>query len=367
MRNYFWVLFLFPYSCFVNADDIAWENECIGYYRLQLPNDLEVGIYPAKRIYTEDSGGIKAIFGEYHEFRGQGKNVSSPYSGIYYENYLIMPSGNGFSNLNEYKERLSRRFSEHNYVYNIKNYLPYSFFASYEYSHSLYINKGNRLYQFMKGGGREFPPLGPNKNNFNLNNESDTTSLLERFRTRELYEIPEEKGFCFPYGFIANDSSAEDRDIAVTYRMKSHPDVMIVFQDASYQLPYRVPLNTDLTPMKDYDAKDYAKWLWNKVYMIYPGKRELLSSGWFGSGWFSVEMDGRKGSGSFLQVTRKDGKKDYGYLAFVRADPQNSTQKPDLQVYVSSYSFLVTKEHPQISPDELKALAEHIISSVKRR
>nr|WP_275943279.1 MULTISPECIES: T6SS immunity protein Tli4 family protein [Citrobacter] len=175
--------------------------------------------------------------------------------------------------------------------------------------------------------------------------------------------MPSEKGFCLPYGFIANDSGAEDRDMAVTYRMNNHPDVMIVFQDASYQLPYKVPLNSDLTPVKNYDAKDYAKWLWNKVYMLYPGqKRELLPPG-----WFSIEMDGRKGSGSFLQVTRIDGKKDYGYLAFVRADPKNSTQKPDLQVYVSSYSFLVTKEHPQISPNELKALAEYIVSSVKHR
>ncbi|QMJ05012.1 hypothetical protein HVY04_18535 [Citrobacter freundii] len=195
-----------------------------------------------------------------------------------------------------------------------------------------------------------------------LSSESGILSFLEHFQTRELYDIPSEKGFCLPYGFIANDSGAEDRDMAVTYRMNNHPDVMIVFQDASYQLPYKVPLNSDLTPVKNYDAKDYAKWLWNKVYMSYPGHRELLPPG-----WFSIEMDGRKGSGSFLQVTRKDGKKDYGYLAFVRADPKNSTQKPDLQVYVSSYSFLVTEEHPQISPDELKALAEHIVSSVKHR
>ncbi|EIX6435762.1 hypothetical protein MKU92_004811, partial [Salmonella enterica] len=80
-----------------------------------------------------------------------------------------------------------------------------------------------------------------------------------------------------------------------------------------------------------------------------------------------ITMDGRKGSGSFLEVTRKDGKKDFGYLAFVRANPENSTQEPDLQVYVSSYSFLVTEEHPQISPEELKALAEHIVNSVKHR
>ncbi|EIX6435628.1 hypothetical protein MKU92_004648, partial [Salmonella enterica] len=264
---------LFFYSCLIWAGNITWKHECIGYYQLQLPDDIEVGFSPAKRIYTEDFGGIDSIFGEYHQLRSQGKNVSSPYSNFYYENYLVMISEEGFNNLNEYKEQVAKKLSYDNDIYTIKDYSSDVFFLSYEYSHSLYIKDSNRLYQFMKGGGREFPPLGSNKKNFNLNDESDVHLLLKRFRTRKIYEIPSEKGFCLPYGFIANDSGAEDRDIAVTYRMNEHPDVMIVFQDASYQLPYKVPLNSDLEPVKDYDAKDYAKWLWNHVYMLYPGQK----------------------------------------------------------------------------------------------
>ena len=195
-----------------------------------------------------------------------------------------------------------------------------------------------------------------------FNTESGRLSFLSHFQTRDLYEIPPGQGFCLPYGFIANGSGNEERDMAVTYRMKNPPDVMIVFQDASYQSPDMIPLDSDLNPIKRYDAKDYAKWLWNHIYMLYPEqKRKLLSPS-----WFSVTMDGRKGSGSFLEVTRKDGNKDYGYLAFVRADPQNSTKEPDLQVFVTSRSDL-TEGHPQISPNELKALAEHIVSSVKHR
>ena len=150
--------------------------------------------------------------------------------------------------------------------------------------------------------------------------------------------------------------------MAVMYRMNNHPDVMILFQDTSYQFPGMIPLDSNFKRMKNYDAKDYAKWLWNNIYMLYPEqKRKLLSPG-----WFSATMDGRKGSGSFLEVTQKNGNKSYGYLAFVRADPQNSTKEPDLQVFVTSRSDL-TEGHPQISPDELKALAEHIVSSVKHR
>lgn len=365
MRMGFFVFYLFLYSGVSYSENISWKNECVGYYQLQLPNSVDVGIYPVERLYSEDVIGIKAIFGKYYRLRSQGENVSSPYSEFYYENYRVMMSDSNLEDLNEYKNRIIKLFSFHDNSYYIKEYSSDVFFLSYEDSHSLYVKKDNRLYQFIKGGGSMDPPLGGNKNNLNFNNSSDVTSLLGRFRTRKLYELPAEaeKGFCLPYGFIANDSGSEERDIAVTYRMKEYPDVMIVFQDASYQLPNKVPLNSDLDPVKDYDAKDYAKWLWNHVYMMYPGqKRELLSPG-----WFSIKMDGRKGSGSFLEVTRKDGKKDFGYLAFVRADPKNSTQQPDLQVYVSSYSFLVTEGHPQISPDELKVLAEHIVNSVRHR
>ncbi|EAA9550939.1 hypothetical protein D5O62_07810 [Salmonella enterica subsp. enterica serovar Warnow] len=72
------------------------------------------------------------------------------------------------------------------------------------------------------------------------------------------------------------------------------------------------------------------------------------------------------GSGSFLQVTKKNGEKDYGYLAFVRGNPENPTEEPDLQVFVSSVSD-IAEGHPRMTSDELKALAEHIISSVKHR
>ncbi len=350
-------LFLFLYSYVSYADNTIWKNECVGYYRLQLPDNLEVGLYPAERINTKDLS-ISVIFGDFHKYGYQGKNVEGDYSGFYYGKYRLIVSRDGFTDLNEYQKRIEKRLLDNYHEYNIKNHNKDSFFLSYEKSYSLYFKKENRLYQVMKGLDDVNLPTAKEY----LNTESGRLSFLSHFQTRGLYETPSGNGFCLPYGFIANDSGNEERSMTVTYRMKNHPDVMIVFQDASYQLPNIVPLDSDLNPIKSYDAKDYAKWLWNHVYMLYPEqKRKLLSPG-----WFSVSMDGRKGSGSFLEVTRKDGNKDYGYLAFVRADPKNSTKEPDLQVFITSRSDLA-EGHPQISPDELKALAEHIVSSVKHR
>lgn len=156
MKVYFFCFSCFFYSCLVYAEDTTWKNECIGYYQLQLPDDIEVGIYPAERIYTEDFGGIDSIFGEYHQLRSQGKNVTSPYSHFYYENYLVMVSEGNFGDLSKYKEQVAKKLSYDGDIYSIKNNSPSVFFLSYEHSHSLYIKDSNRLYQFMKGGGVNF-------------------------------------------------------------------------------------------------------------------------------------------------------------------------------------------------------------------
>ncbi|HCL5281121.1 TPA: hypothetical protein N2G40_004469 [Salmonella enterica] len=351
------LLLLLLYSCVSYADDTTWKNECVGYYQLQLPGNLEVGLYPAERINTRDSS-ISAIFGNFHEYGYQGKNVEGDYSGFFYGKYRFLVSRNDVTDLNAYQKDVEKLLSDNYHKYSIKNYNADSFFLSYNKSSSLYFKRDNRLYQIMKRLDDVYLPTAEEY----LNTESGRLSFLSRFQTRDLYEIPSGQGFCLPYGFIANDSGSEERNMAVTYRMKEHPDVMILFQDASYQLLNMIPRDSELNPIKSYDAKDYAKWMWNNIYMLYPEQKRKLRS----PGWFSVTMDGRKGSGSFLEVTRKDGNKDYGYLAFVRADPKNSTKEPDLQVFITSRSDLA-EGHPQISPDELKALAEHIVSSVKHR
>ncbi|EGT0655240.1 hypothetical protein JAG29_003930 [Citrobacter freundii] len=350
-------VFLFFYSLTGIAKNITWRDECIGYYQLQIPDNLDVGIYPSNRTYTKDLA-MSSIFTEQKKSPGKTKIVKGRYSNFYYKKYKILISENGFFNIESYKEKVIKKIAEQGDVFHIKKYSSDAFFISHEESHSLYIQAGHRLYQFMKGNNDLFR-LGDNGY---LSNESGVLSLLNNFQARALYDVPTERGFCLPYGFISHDSGKEDRNIIVSYRMLAHPDVMIVFQDASFQLPYMVPRNNDLSTVKDYDAKDYAKWLWNHIYMLYPNQeRKLL---W--PRWFTVKMDGRKGVGSFLEVTKENGENDYGYLAFVRGNPNNLIEEPDLQVFVSSVSD-IAEGHPRMTPDELKALAEHIVNSVKHR
>ncbi|EIC8294204.1 hypothetical protein R8174_004603, partial [Salmonella enterica] len=242
------LLLLLLYSYVSYADDTTWKNECVGYYQLQLPDNLEVGVYPIERINTKDIK-INAIFGTYHQYHGE--NIYGPYSVFYYGKYRVLVSDNKVENFDKYMNDVKNKLSYFDYKYDIQKYHQNIFYISYEKSYSLYVNKEHRLYQFMKAHDDIILPTAKEY----LNTESGRLSFLSRFQTRDLYEIPSAQGFCLPYGFIANDSGSEERDMAVTYRMKNHPDVMIVFQDASYQSPDMVPRDSELNPIKSYDAK----------------------------------------------------------------------------------------------------------------
>ncbi|MCM7815971.1 hypothetical protein ABN138_22305 [Enterobacter hormaechei] len=111
------------------ADNTTWEKECIGYYKLDLPDNLELGRYPAERIYVEDIAGMKAIFGEYHRLRSQGRNIENPFSGFYYENYRVMISDNNFVDLESYKNKAIELLSEYNNTYYVKDYSADVFFS----------------------------------------------------------------------------------------------------------------------------------------------------------------------------------------------------------------------------------------------
>lgn len=104
-------------------------------------------------------------------------------------------------------------------------------------------------------------------------------------------------------------------------------------------------------------------------------KKELLSPK-----WQSIEIDGRKGMGTFVKATYnhrplyKNKTRspeyrdyiDYGYLAYIRADEETRNKEPELLLYISQDSSLA-KDKPPMNKDELFEIAKHITQSVQRR
>jgi len=172
-----------------------------------------------------------------------------------------------------------------------------------------------------------------------------------------------------PYGFIAGDSGHELRNMGVTYRLKNHPDVTIFFQDLGIEPGpgFQRPENES--------AKDFVTYLWNRKYQWSSVSKELISPK-----WRPIKMDGRDGLGTFVKATFRDvpvyDYKDkvidhlnyinYGYVAYVQGNHNARNLEPDLLLYVMQDSSQVKKQ-PPMDKDDLEKLAEHIVSSIKRR
>ncbi|MGK8706264.1 hypothetical protein ACRS5L_07645 [Metapseudomonas otitidis] len=102
--------------------------------------------------------------------------------------------------------------------------------------------------------------------------------LARRFRTRALYEVPQEPGICFPYGFIADDGKTA-YELRNALRFIRTPNVIISLLTASAGDPTEPTMglyDTDYWP-----GFDRSKWRRvNLIEQLYFGKRLSTFTGW---------------------------------------------------------------------------------------
>lgn len=136
--------------------------------------------------------------------------------------------------------------------------------------------RNNRVYSFA------FSKAGPDS-------AERIKALVARFQPRELYEVPKGPGFCFPYGFIADDGKTA-YSIKNSLRFTRTPNVIFTFITASASDPWQTKptqgtYDTDYRP--GYDGSK-----WKKTSFIEPiqlGKRLAGLKGW--------RLDPKPGSG----------------------------------------------------------------------
>ncbi|MFN3913297.1 MAG: T6SS immunity protein Tli4 family protein [Aquabacterium sp.] len=80
-----------------------------------------------------------------------------------------------------------------------------------------FLLRDGRAYRFMSTGGAHEAPFAERKKAF--------MDMLQRFRVRQVYEIPTEFGLCIPYGFIPDDGRGHFR-MEVSWRYTDRPGVL---------------------------------------------------------------------------------------------------------------------------------------------
>ncbi|PNG05222.1 hypothetical protein CXK94_20560 [Stutzerimonas stutzeri] len=153
--------------------------------------------------------------------------------------------------------------------------------------------RNNRVYSFA------FSQAGPDS-------AARIKALVERFQPRDLYEVPKGPGFCFPYGFIADDGQTA-YSIKNSLRFTRTPNVIFTLIAASANDPWQTrptegTYDTDYRP--GYDASRWKKTSF--IERLYLGKRLAGLEGWRldpkpGSGeqeraWFALAHRGGTGS-----------------------------------------------------------------------
>ncbi|SAK57932.1 hypothetical protein AWB75_02286 [Caballeronia catudaia] len=186
--------------------------------------------------------------------------------------------------------------------------------------------------------------------------------ILNGLAFRKDFEVPRGAGVCLPGVFVALEEN-DHRDVGVTYRLKEHPDVTILFKDKTSAKPiemvdvHNMPVGrrTNLT------SREQNEFVWK-----YSGLGRAVKLDHDPLPFQNVELDGRKGVSSFGTITRDDGTIDFAYLATVQGDPNAAVDTPDLMLLVQR-TAKYAKGSPPVSKDELKKIAKDIAASVIRR
>lgn len=333
------------------ASDVlkGWRTECVGRYQVSLPGDVEIAL--ANR----------------NDFVSNIRDIQNRFNdGVLASSSEISVNGTIYVNQLKHAGDLSAIRKEVDT--GMKNLIKQFLAQSTEIDHGLQRISGlpDDIFGWMATGQTEQEVelfLGGTDYAYRYMNVGEKVlpqgmRFIKSFRPRTLFELPKEPGVCFPYGFIADDGKPT-RHVAVTMRLREHPDVLIFFEDMAEGNVRRSAAAEHFGfGQESVETLEMAKLknLWEKEAK--PTKRFYLQD----PGYHAAYLGGYKGTGSFVEITRLDGGTDYGYAAVIIGQ---NVSVPRLMVYVIR-TAVWAKDAP-MSKDDLKEIAIKIVASVKRR
>jgi len=352
-----------------------WKTECVGYFQISLPGEVEIG------VVQNDPDPSKGT----HNLQNRGNQFFA--DSIYLDGSIRtspLLREISFSRIKDEKpkevEKL-RKMAASSSPFEFleyktdKNVISYFIQGKRRFSASVFIYQSERIYFFRTK--EDEPPVAEAEAKV----RSNQAYFLQNFRARALYEVPQEKGFCMPYGFVKDDGP-QKRSMGTIMRLNDHPDVRILFRDQSASLMESYSREENATVEQELRAF-WERANWGGVNYQALGFRKFPS----------VQIGGYKGQSTFVEITRptRSSKEqcswddqyfskaekqaagclpqtlDYGYIAYVKGDPDAKEDTPNLLLYVMQNSEDAPDGKPTIGKDELRKMADTIAASIKRR
>lgn len=345
------------FNCSAIASDARlWTKDCVGYLEISLPDKADVAatafsqlLHPARTVYSEFEDGQVAPYSKYHyvgamqvthalseekiqRFLAEAKRTRAQYQAdaeSYKKNDANMPEA-AYQEFNLPKGDgvAIRRFR---YLYAAKTMNRHAF----KWGMNAPDDRIPEFVQFM-------------------------SKLLSTIALREDMTVPSGFGLCMPHLFIPIDGPDRyGHTIATTYRLKNHPDVTVMLEDASAKRPLESQDPAKLTALYK------SNFFWTQDYRSYESIKNLLTM----RGHNTIDFAGQKGVESMVSLIRKDKvTEDYGYSIVTQGDPDARNEKPELMFYVIRDARNADKRGMKpIDKEEFFKLAREIAASVKRR
>ena len=282
------------------------RQECLGRMTFDVPEAMEWATYDAERTFRISSGGGHNFTSKVtakgdlvsYDFKGVVIRVSDIVDRSEFESAVGYQKGTGRryqKTLRENIETDKRRLAElpemgygpealAEVEQTIKELeeraahaiprehdlgIPDAYFLGGDFPGFGYVYRNQRVYYFaMRQGAVDGTGVEAFKD------------LMARFRPRELYEVPEGPGICFPYGFIADDGKTA-YSIKNSLRFTSTPNVIFTLVTASVGDPWQTQPTTGTYDTDYRPGYDGTKWkLTRFIEPSYIGDRLAGLEGW---------------------------------------------------------------------------------------
>jgi hypothetical protein len=340
-------------SC--NAKAEFWKSECVGRMQIRLPGEADVAGYSMRRLSNE----IEVRVGQQQfEFSdGQEAGWSSlAYTGIVYVSNSIT--------VTEY-EALDRKVKERleiNRLAATENRRPNGealIFENVEVAsrrglawhvsefYTTFLQIQDHAFFWDVGGGAE-----KEKRNSRI---ADT--ILNGISYRRANEVPTGPGVCMPYIFIRDDGT-NHRRVAMTFRLKEHPDVTVVVDDSN-------------SAASSAGNHNYGGGLGRQIDDFWiqfeqSGSVTRVESAWKSPSKRPLKFGETSGMDSFVKITRPGGVIDFGYLALAQMQRGQDEQRLQLHI-ISEASHAKKRGIAPVSESSFLGMAKQIAASIQHR
>jgi hypothetical protein len=343
-------------ACSAQTEGVAanWNSECIGRAQISLPEPADVSAYSVPTLLSN----MKIRQAQPPTSFSDGQEDGYTFLNVHGELLISHPASHTeIESLLEGKKISRMQAMQRNKAHPIDIQGNRRHFSTIDLpTHRTIGWQINEAFTAITVPGSN-PILWSSSNGLNTNKEiqekQNFLHQLLQMEPRNFGEWPSRSGLCLPYVFLP-DAGTGNLKIAVTYRLRTHPDITVWLQDS------RDDRDSRSAASEKSAAVDDNRIFWTLTYQARKKYLRLFLR--------DIKLADMDGVSSFVELTRDDDTIDYGYFASARGGAAKEPDPTNIQMFViRDAKNALAKGIQPMGKDEFLKMAQAIAASVKKR